>query len=81
MCIGNLFVILIEFQLRVESILLYCLDNAACIEGGGGGGMVVAKDLLKYVSKICRLNFEIVAVTRPCIRFFSFRWHFNALTE
>ena len=28
---------------------------------------------LKYVSKICGLNFEIVAVTRPCIRFFSFR--------
>ena len=25
---------------------------------------------LKYVSKISELNFEIVAVTRPCIRFF-----------
>ena len=30
-------------------------------------------NLLKYVLKICGLNFEIVAVTRPCIRFFSFR--------
>ena len=30
------------------------------------------KHLLKYVLKICRLNFEIVAVvTRPCIRDFS----------
>ena len=27
---------------------------------------------LKYVLKICGLNFEIVSVTRPCIRFFSF---------
>ena len=27
---------------------------------------------LKYVSKICGLNFEIVAITRPCIRFLSF---------
>ena len=35
---------------------------------------IVLKDtLLKYVSKICGLNFEIVAVTQPCIRFFSFR--------
>ena len=29
--------------------------------------------ILKYVSKIYSLNFEIVAVTRPCIIFFSFR--------
>ena len=36
---------------------------------------------LKHVSKICALNFEIVAVTRPCIRFLSFRWRFKALTE
>ena len=28
--------------------------------------------LLKYVL-ICELNFEFVAVTRPCIKFFSFR--------
>ena len=28
---------------------------------------------LKYVSKICGLNFETVAVTRLCIRFLSFR--------
>ena len=28
---------------------------------------------LKFVSKICGLNFEIVAITRPCIRFFSIR--------
>ena len=27
----------------------------------------------KYVSKIYVLNIEIVAVTEPCIRFFSFR--------
>ena len=30
-------------------------------------------NLLKYVSKICGLNFETVAITLPCIRFFSFR--------
>ena len=29
--------------------------------------------LLKYVSKICGLNFEIAAIPRPCIRFCSFR--------
>ena len=28
---------------------------------------------LKYVSKICGLNFEIVTVTQPCIKLFSFR--------
>ena len=28
---------------------------------------------LKYVSKICGLNFEIVDVTRPCIRLLSFK--------
>ena len=32
---------------------------------------------LKYVSKICGLNYEIDAVTSSCIRFFSFK----ALTE
>ena len=36
---------------------------------------------LKYVSKICGLNFEIVNVPRPCIRFFPFTLHFKALTE
>ena len=30
-------------------------------------------DMLKYLSKIHALNFEIVAVTRSCIRFLSFR--------
>ena len=29
--------------------------------------------LLKHVSKLSGLNFEIVAVTRPCITFFLFR--------
>ena len=28
--------------------------------------------LVKYVSKICGLNFEIIAVTRQCIGYFSF---------
>ena len=27
------------------------------------------RQIVKYVSKIYALNFEIVAVTRPCIRF------------
>ena len=34
---------------------------------------------LKYVPKICGINFEIVTITRPCIRFFSFRQHLKAL--
>ena len=34
--------------------------------------------LLKYVSKIYGLNFEIVAVTRTCIRFLSFRIVFQS---
>ena len=29
--------------------------------------------VLKYVSKISGLNFEIISVTRPCVRFFSLR--------
>ena len=36
---------------------------------------------MKYVSKIYALNFEIVAVTRQYIRFFSFRKRFKALRE
>ena len=36
------------------------------------------RDLLKYVSKIYRLNFEIVAVTRPCIRFFVIQIAFQS---
>ena len=34
-------------------------------------------NVLQYVSKICGLNFEIVAITRPYIRFISFRWRFK----
>ena len=41
----------------------------------------IAQNPLKYVSKICGLNFEIIAVARPCIRFLSFRLHFITLTE
>ena len=37
--------------------------------------------LLKYVSKLCALHFQIVAGSRPCVRFFSFRYRFKALTE
>ena len=28
------------------------------------------KDELKFVSKICGPNIEVIAITRPCIRFF-----------
>ena len=33
---------------------------------------------LKYVLKFCRLNFEIVAITRPCIRFFLIQIAFQS---
>ena len=36
---------------------------------------------VKYVQNLCAVNFEIVAVSRPCIRFFLFRYHFEALTK
>ena len=36
---------------------------------------------LKYVSKISVLNFDIVAVSRSCVRFFSFRQRCKAQTE
>ena len=37
---------------------------------------------LKYVEiSFCAPNFQIVAVSRPCIRLFSFRYRFKALTE
>ena len=33
--------------------------------------------MLKCVWKLCALNFQIVAVSRPCIRFFSSRYCFE----
>ena len=38
---------------------------------------------LNLSTKVClkTINFQIVAVSRPCIRFFSFRYCFKALTE
>ena len=36
------------------------------------------RNSLKYVSKICGQNFEIVAVTRPCIRFFLIQIAFQS---
>ena len=47
----------------------------------GGAKDEIHPNTLKYVSIICGVNFEIVAITRPCITFFSFRWRFKALTE
>ena len=36
---------------------------------------------LNYVWKLCALNFQVVAVSWTCIRFFSFRYRFKALNE
>ena len=36
--------------------------------------------ILKYVQKLCALDFEIVAVSRPCIIVFWFRYRFELFT-
>ena len=38
-------------------------------------------EIIKYVSKINALNFEIVNVSRPCVNFFLLRYRFKALPE
>ena len=55
------------FLILLKSVLaiLQCKVNTANI------ALVLIS--LKYVLKICGLNVEIVAVTRPSIRLFSFR--------
>ena len=36
---------------------------------------------LKNVREVCALNFQILAVSRACIRLFLFRYRTEALTE
>ena len=43
-------------------------------------GMIIGFKL-KFIRKFCAINFQIVAIYRPRIRFFSFRYHFEALSE
>ena len=41
--------------------------------------VVSMQTLLKYVSKANALNFDVIVVSRPCIKFFSLRYRFKAL--
>ena len=47
------------------------LERNDTVHEKNGEYQQILDSFLKYISKICGLNFEIVAVTRPCIRFFS----------
>ena len=67
---------ILQFELKfrgdVNSNFIFRVNFVKQIEFGKNYG-VLCHFLQKCVSKICELTFEIVAVTRPCIRFFSFR--------
>ena len=59
------------FIYRKNDVFISDIEEALqkLLVGGGGGGGGGSR-LLKYVSKICGLNFEIVAVTRTMYQIF-----------